>query len=218
MKLKKAMLFAAGFGTRLKPLTDKKPKPLLPIGNHPMLAYILNYLKQNGVEEVVINLHHLGDQIKTYLKQQFHFGLKIHFSEEKVILGTAGGLKQVQSHFENEDLFLTMNSDLFIDCDLQTLERHHSKENKPATMVCLPWMEGYTRIDNDKLYSGLSLLTPAIFDVITLEDRNLVTEGIVRLKAHGIYLHRGYWRDIGTLENYQAIQEEWASGHHQRPF
>lgn len=216
MKPRKAMLFAAGFGTRLKPLTDRKPKPLLPIGEHPILAYVLNYLKRNGIEEVVVNLHHLGGQIKEYLTRQFYFGLKIHFSEEPEILGTAGGLKKAESHFQNEESFVTLNSDVLIDCDLASLATDHAAAKHPATLVCVPWREGYTRLGGDKLFTGLSLLTPAIFSVLTLASRNLVTEGIFKLPSHGIHNHHGYWRDIGTPETYRQAQEEWASGHQKR--
>lgn len=231
MKIKKAMLFAAGAGERLRPLTDKNPKPLLPIGGRALIDYSLFYLKKFGVEEVVINICHLGEKIKKHLGDGKNFSLKIHYSEEKELLGTGGGLKKAQSHFENEEAFLTLNSDTLINCDLNELSAFHEKEKSPATLVVAPWVEGYTRLQvagnkllnvksGDHLFTGLMVLTPQIFSVLPSEKSNLILDGIMplmqKVKKISAFVHEGTWRDIGSKESYQAAQEEWASAHHTR--
>lgn len=231
MTIRKVMLFAAGRGERLKPLTDKTPKPLLPIGERPLIDYSLAYLKRYGIEEVVINLWHLGEKIKRHTGDGKKYGLKIFYSEEEELLGTGGGLKKVEAHFKNETAFITLNSDTLINCDLTELAEFHQGHGAPATLVVAPWQEGYTRLqvannrllnigDGDHLFTGLTVLTPLIFQELSLKPSNLITEGILSLmnqvKSIGVFIHEGYWRDIGTMENYQKAQEEWAVGHSKR--
>lgn len=207
------MLFAAGRGERLRPLTDKTPKPLLPLGDRPLIDYSLFYLKKYGIEEVVINLHHLGEKIRQHVRDGKKYGLKIHYSEEKELLGTGGGLKKVEAHFKNETAFLTLNSDTLINCDLAELTLFHQKQKNPATLVIAPWQEGYTRIKEKYLFTGLAVWSPVIFQELTPSPSNLITEcGLV----FSYFLHEGLWLDIGTKEKYQAAQELWAAGHFPR--
>lgn len=231
MKIRKAMLFAAGLGERLRPLTLKTPKPLLPIGEKPILDYSLAYLKKYGVEEVVINTCWLAEKIERHVGDGKKFGLTVHFSREEKPLGTAGGLKKVQQHFENEPTFFTLNSDTLINCDLNELAQFHEEQKLPATVVVVPWQEGYGRLQvggdkllnvdaGDHLFSGLTILTPKIFSVLKGTSSNLITEGILPLmnQAKGIaaFVHEGFWRDIGSRSSYEAAQQEWAAGHHNR--
>ena len=95
----KAMILAAGLGTRLRPLTNTIPKPLLPVGGTPLIVWNLLLLKRHGFHQVVINLHHLGPLIEQALGDGSKFGLRIIYSREPVILGTGGGIKQVESLF-----------------------------------------------------------------------------------------------------------------------
>ena len=88
----RAMILAAGFGTRLRPLTDRVPKPLIDVGGHPMITYPLAILREAGVREVLINLHHLGGQIREALSDGARYGLAIHYSEEDPILDTGGAI------------------------------------------------------------------------------------------------------------------------------
>lgn len=230
-KIKKAMLFAAGLGERLRPLTLKTPKPLLPIGSKSMIEYALAYLKRFGVEEVVVNTHYLPEKFKSHLGDGKRFNLTIHFSHEEALLGTGGGLKNAQSHFKNEEAFFTLNSDTLINCDLKELAAFHERQKLPVTVVVVPWQKGYTRLQaggdkllnvgsGDHLFAGLTVLTPEIFSALPDGPSNLITEGIVHLmgKVKGIaaFTHEGYWRDIGSKESYQAAQEEWASAHFAR--
>ncbi|OGQ04296.1 MAG: hypothetical protein A3F82_10525 [Deltaproteobacteria bacterium RIFCSPLOWO2_12_FULL_44_12] len=229
--IKKAFLFAAGLGERLKPLTEKNPKPLLPLGNRPIIDYSLSYLKKFGVEEVVINLHYLGEKIEQHVGDGKKYGLKIRYSHEEKLLGTAGGLKKVESHFKNEEAFFTLNSDTLINCDLNELSQFHAEQKSPATLVVAPWQEGYTRLQvgnkrllnidvGDHLFTGLTVLSPPIFSTLSEKPSNLILDGIAplmqKVKAISAFVHEGYWRDIGSKESYQLAQEEWAVTHHNR--
>ena len=91
----KAMILAAGFGKRLLPITEEMPKPLIPILGTPLISYNVELLRQQGVDEIVVNLHHLPDQIEDALGDGQGFGVSIRYSREESILGTGGGLKEV---------------------------------------------------------------------------------------------------------------------------
>ena len=121
------MIFAAGLGSRLKPLTDTMPKALVPIAGHPMLEHVILKLKAAGFTEIVINIHHFGDQILDFLKVNENFGLTIHISDERdLLLDTGGGVKKARSFFENSDEpFLIHNVDILSDVNLKELYDYH---------------------------------------------------------------------------------------------
>lgn len=231
MKITKAFVFAAGLGERLRPLTLTLPKPLLPIGEKPIIDYSLFYLKRYGVEEVVINLHYLPEKIRQHVGDGKKYKLKIDYSEEENLLGTGGGLKKAESFFKNEEAFFTLNSDTLINCDLEMLANFHEEQKLPATLVVAPWQEGYTRLQvgnnkflniksGDHLFAGLTVLTPKIFSFLSETPSNLITDGVLpmmnRVKGIAAYLHEGYWRDIGSKESYQKAKEEWTLNHAKR--
>ena len=105
--IEKAMILAAGEGTRLRPLTSDTPKSLLPVGNTPIIVHQLRWLKRYGIKRVVINLFHKGDQIKAALGDGGKFGMEISYSPEDVLLGTAGGVKRMESFFS--EVFCMIN-------------------------------------------------------------------------------------------------------------
>ena len=116
----KAMILAAGLGTRLRPLTDTTPKPLLPVAGTPLIVWNLLLLKRHGFQDVIINLHHLGSMIEQALGDGSRYGLRIVYSYEPVILGTGGGLKQAEPHFSGEPV-LVLNGDTLVEIDLGAL-------------------------------------------------------------------------------------------------
>lgn len=104
----KAMIFAAGLGTRLKPLTDHMPKALVPVAGRPMLEHVILKLKEAGFTELVINIHHFGEQIIDFLKANQNFGLTIHISDERDrLLDTGGGIKRRQPSLQERNRFGT---------------------------------------------------------------------------------------------------------------
>jgi len=130
----KAMILAAGLGTRLRPLTDTTPKPLLPVAGTPMIVWNLLLLKRHGIRDVVINLHHLGTMISQALGDGGAFGMRIVYSHEPVILGTGGGIKQAEPHFNGEPV-LILNGDTLFELDLGALMRFHREQQAAATLV-----------------------------------------------------------------------------------
>ncbi|MBD3587951.1 nucleotidyltransferase family protein [Bacteroides sp. GM023] len=133
----KAMIFAAGLGSRLKPLTDTMPKALVPVAGRPMLEHVIVKLKASGFTEIVINIHHFGEQILDFLKANDNFGLTIHISDERaLLLDTGGGVKKARSFFENSnEPFLVHNVDILSDIDLKELYESHLQNGGVATLL-----------------------------------------------------------------------------------
>lgn len=133
----KAMVFAAGYGERLSPLTEKLPKALIPVGGRPMIEYPLLLLRHYGIREIIINLHHLGEKIEEYLKDGKKIGLKISYSKEKELLDTGGGLLRARPFLAN-GAFIVINSDVIIDLSLAELLEEHQRRRATATLVLRP--------------------------------------------------------------------------------
>lgn len=132
----KAMIFAAGMGTRLKPLTDHTPKALLPIGGKPMLEHVILKLKAAGFDQLIVNIHHFGDQIISFLEQNNNFGIEINISDERdYLLDTGGGIKKAQSFLQGDEPFLIHNVDIMSNVDLRKLYDHHCRLNPLATLL-----------------------------------------------------------------------------------
>jgi NDP-sugar pyrophosphorylase family protein len=128
------MVLAAGQGTRLRPATEIKPKALIPVAGRPMIEYPLLLLRHYGIREVIINLHHFGEQIESRLGNGNALGLKISYSSEQELLDTGGGLLKAKS-FLQEGAFIVINTDALIDLNLATLIDFHGKMNSAATLV-----------------------------------------------------------------------------------
>jgi NDP-sugar pyrophosphorylase family protein len=184
----KAMVFAAGLGDRLKPLTVKTPKALIPIAGRPMIEYPLLLLRHYGVREIIINLHHLGGQIEAYLGDGAKFGLKIGYSKEEELLDTGGGLLKAKP-FLSDGPFIVINTDVLIDLPLAELIAFHERKKSTATLVLRPDERadqfGSMEIDSDGrierflrarrpgassstgtklMFTGVQILNPRVFD------------------------------------------------------
>ena len=133
----KAMVLAAGQGTRLRPLTDHTPKALIPVAGRPMIEYSLLLLRHYGIRDIIINLHHLGDQIESYLGTGKQWGLEITYSKELELLDTGGGLLKAKP-FLQEGTFIVINTDVLIDLSLSDLLAFHEKNRAVATLVLRP--------------------------------------------------------------------------------
>ena len=133
----KAMVLAAGQGTRLRPVTDGKPKALVPVAGRPMIEYALLLLRHYGIEEIIINLHHFGDQIERRLGDGGALGLKIAYSREPELLDTGGGLLKAKP-FLQDSAFIVINTDALIDLNLAAVIDFHAKTQAAATLVLRP--------------------------------------------------------------------------------
>jgi MurNAc alpha-1-phosphate uridylyltransferase len=132
----KAMIFAAGMGTRLRPLTDHCPKALIEVGGRPMLQIVIEHLKEHGFDELIINIHYLGEQIRDFLLQHHNFGIRIEISDEsEEILETGGGLWKAKDFFNDGKPFLVCNADILTNIHLQKFYEAHLKNNSVATLA-----------------------------------------------------------------------------------
>ena len=133
----KAMIFAAGLGTRLKPLTDHMPKALVPVAGKPMLEHVIMKLKSFGFDDIVINVHHFANQIIDFLKANGNFGITIHISDETdCLLDTGGGIKKASYYFDEP--FLVHNADILSNVDLTAMYEHHLNSGNDATLLVSP--------------------------------------------------------------------------------
>ncbi|HEY3304841.1 MAG TPA: NDP-sugar synthase [Candidatus Binatia bacterium] len=191
----KAMVFAAGHGLRLRPLTDKIPKALVPVGGRPMIEYPLLLLRHYGITEIIINVHHLGEQIEAHLGDGRKLGLRITYSKENKLLDTGGGLLQAKSFLDGRT-FIVVNTDVMIDLPLQTALDQHRKYGATATLVLRPDAEadryGAIEISADRriqkflshqapsrdaagalrklMFTGVQILEAKIFDYMAGEN------------------------------------------------
>jgi NDP-sugar pyrophosphorylase family protein len=184
----KAMVLAAGQGTRLHPLTARTPKALVPVAGRPMIDYSLLLLKRYGIRDIVINLHHLGDQIENYLGDGKRLGLQITYSEEPELLDTGGGLLKAKP-FLQDGTFIVINTDVLIDLSLDELIAFHKAKRAAATLVLRPdpLADQYGSIEVDAdgrihrflrvqistpislpitklMFTGVQVLEPRVFD------------------------------------------------------
>ena len=130
-----AFIFAAGLGTRLKPLTDTMPKALVPVGGKPLLAHVIEKLKAAGCKKIVINIHHFGEMIIDYVKSQNNFGVEILFSDERQMLLETGGAIKHAVDLLGDEPFLIHNVDILSNVDLKALIAAHSKADSAATLL-----------------------------------------------------------------------------------
>ena len=133
----KAMIFAAGYGTRLKPITDTLPKALVPIQGKPLLEHVIEKLKKSGVDEIIVNVHYLGTQIIDFIQERNSFGIRVEISDEREnILDTGGGIKKAVHFFNDGKPFLVHNVDILSNVDLNALyEQHLNDPERLASLV-----------------------------------------------------------------------------------
>ncbi len=225
----RAMVLAAGFGTRLRPLTDHLPKPMVPVANRPLIAWCLDRLAAGPVGEVIVNLHHLGQALRDELGDGARFGLRIGYSPEEVILGTGGGLVRARPFFQ-ERTFLVLNGDVLCAPDLSALLDFHRLKGAAATMLVRPLPAGadFTPLEVDSadrlvglggqrragrgplracMFCGVHVLEPAIFEHLPPSGFScVVDQGYRGLLDAGLEvaacLYEGPWFDLGTPERY----------------
>ena len=134
----KAMLFAAGLGTRLKPFTDHHPKALAEVNGKTLLEHNIRYLQSYNITDVVVNVHHFADQIELAIEQNNGFGSNISVSDERdAVLETGGGLKKAAHYFSGQDDFLVMNVDILTNLDLGAFITAHRKTKSDATLAII---------------------------------------------------------------------------------
>lgn len=224
---RRAMILAAGRGTRLLPLTAAVPKPLLEVQGRSLISHHLQRLAQAGVEEVVVNLHHLGHMLRRHLGRGEAFGLRIHYSEEPTLLETAGGIVQALPRL-GEEPFLLVNGDVFTDFDLERLPMlspgvlgHLVMVPKPAwqpegdfDLAAGDGEPGRLRLATagSLTYAGIACYHPQLFASLPPGFRPLrpVLDAAIAAGHITAEVHHGLWEDIGTLERLAALRARLA--------
>ncbi|MBR0501147.1 MAG: nucleotidyltransferase family protein [Bacteroidales bacterium] len=151
----KALIFAAGLGTRLKPLTDTMPKALVPVGGKPLLDRVITKLIAAGYDDIVINVHHFAGMIRDYVASRDNFGVKVSFSDETDLLReTGGGIRHAEPFLDGPDPFLVHNVDILSNLDLAWFRRQHREGDLATILVSDRETARYFLFDDDGLLVG----------------------------------------------------------------
>lgn len=223
----KAIILAGGKGTRLAPYTTIFPKPLMPIGDMPILEIVLRQLAQSGFDDVSLAVGHLAELLMAYCGDGSKFGLKIGYSHEQQPLGTAGPIALVPNLNET---FLVMNGDVLTTLDYREMYRYHRERGAIATLAAYErevnidlgvieadeenYVQDYIEKPTYKylVSTGVYIFEPDVLEFIVPNKRLDLPELVLRLKSQGqpvnVYRFDGYWLDIGRHDDYEvAVQE-----------
>ncbi|MDT8066884.1 MAG: nucleotidyltransferase family protein [Terriglobia bacterium] len=234
----KAMVLAAGLGTRLRPLTNDRPKALVEICGKTLLEITLARLREFGIREVIVNAHHFADILIEYLKAHDNFGMAIEVSREEVLLDTGGGLKNAASFFRGSDEpFVLHNVDVLSTIDMNRMIEIHREHGALSTLAVQHRKTSrYLLFDNDLrlcgrriggdeevvrtapqvealAFCGIHVLSPRIFGLMKEEGAFSIIDAYLRLAAKGENI-RGfradeyYWRDLGKPENIAQAERD----------
>jgi NDP-sugar pyrophosphorylase family protein len=206
----KALIFAAGLGTRLKEHTENKPKALVNLAGKPLLQHAIEHLKQYGIIDITINVFHFADQVISFVQEQNSFGINIHISDERdQLLDTGGGLKKAANILKGDEPILIYNVDVISNLNLNFLLEYHLKQNSLATLVVRSrdtsrylmfdqnlLLAGWKNFSNgDKIisreqafndakpfaFSGIHVIQPELLDLITEEGKFPIMDLYLRL-------------------------------------
>jgi mannose-1-phosphate guanylyltransferase/phosphomannomutase len=219
----KAMLLAAGRGERLSPITRILPKPLLPVLGRPLAPWVLTQMAAEGVDDAVINLHHLPQSLREALGDGSTFGLRsLRYSlEPRELLGTGGGIVHAAAFLRGSGPIVVRNSDFLADIPLADVVAFHERSGRGATLVLAPHRAGYTRVrtgagdtvqsfggdaGGDFLFTGCQVIDEELIDRLPVDrPSDIVRDLYVELAAEGqvaAYVHEGFWWEFGTPDQY----------------
>lgn len=224
----RAIILAGGKGTRLAPYTATFPKPLVPIGDMPILEVVIRQLKIYGLEHITLTVNHLASLLEAYFGDGSKFGLRVDYALEDEPLGTAGPLALVSGV---DSTFFVLNGDLLTDLDYDEMlaqhqesgaimtvglyERTHTVDFGVVETDAASCIAGYTEKPSFQylVSMGVYVMEPAVLEFITAGERldlpELVNRMLVRKVPIHTFLHRGYWLDIGRPDDYERAQNEF---------
>ena len=226
-----AVVMAGGFGKRLQPLTENTPKPLLPVGDKPILERIIEGLCRHGIRDIWLTTHYQAEQIRAHFGDGHKWTAHIHYVHEETPLGTAGALSLLPERFATP--FLLMNGDLLTRLNYRSLYQFHMAVGAIMT-VCVKEYDtrvpyGVVEIDNGLVQglnekpisrffinAGIYILMPQLLDYVPPNHRLNITELVRQLVAAGkkvaSFPIQEYWLDIGRMPDYQQAQEDIKDG------
>lgn len=234
----KAMILAAGYGKRLRPLTLNTPKALIRISDRTLLEILILKLKKSGFREITINTSYLGDQLISFLKKNGNFDLKINISEETEPLETGGGIKHAQKYLQNSSFFLVHNVDVISDIDLNELIDQHLMNQNFATLAVSDRKSSRYLIFNENnqligrknnntstvenlmpdvksmeyAFSGIYILSAGIFNFFDAENKFSILETLlkasVKEKVQPFIHSATNWYDLGKITDIEHIRKK----------
>lgn len=225
-----AFILGAGLGTRLRPLTETMPKPLLPIGGRPMITYAMDHLKKIGVRRFIINTHHLPDEYRKAFPENRWDGIPIIFRHEPVLLDTAGGLKNIEDLIGEDERIIVYNGDIITNLPLEPLIQKHLQLKTDVTLALRsagPLLN--VNIDSEGficdmrnlshnpgaqscLFAGIYIVENAFLKRLTAgKIESIVFPLVESIRGNprsvgGVVLDKGYWYDLGTIEEYNRLR------------
>jgi mannose-1-phosphate guanylyltransferase len=220
-----ALILAGGEGTRLRPLTSTVPKPVVPLVDRPFIAFMIDWLREHGVDDIVMSCGHLASGVRNVLGDGEAFGIRLRYVEEPRPLGTGGALKFAEQLLDER--FLMLNGDVLTDLDVSGQLEQHERTGATATLALTPVDDptayGLVRnnddcavtefvekpspdqIDTRNISAGVYVLERAVLEMLEAgEPASIERVVFPRLVGDGLYgcVSRGYWLDIGTPERY----------------
>lgn len=229
--VRKAVILAGGIGSRLKPLTDYTPKPLLPIQGKPILQHILENLKKHGVTDITLAIGHKAEQIQAYFKDGSSLGLNLHYVIEDQPLGTGGAIKNASRNFTEP--FFALNGDNLADFDYTSLQSTHQKNNAKITLTLFPVEDvsqfGIAELQGEQLIrfvekptpeqaptnlnnAGCYLIEPGVLDMLPEGKASIEYDCFEKLAPQGVvyaHKHKGQWFPTDDVQRYEKANQEW---------
>jgi NDP-sugar pyrophosphorylase family protein len=224
-----AFILGAGLGTRLRPLTENVPKPLLPIGGRPMITYAMEHLRAIGIRKFIVNTHHCPKKYAEVFPDNQWQGIPITFRHEPVLLDTAGGIKNIEDLIALEERIIVYNGDIITNLPLQPLiETHFTK--KAEVTLALRGSGHLLNVNIDEegfvcdmrhtlnnpgiqscLFTGIYIIEKSFLEQLEarkIESIVLPLIKIIRENPHsvnGVVIDEGYWHDVGTIDEYEKL-------------
>jgi mannose-1-phosphate guanylyltransferase len=232
MPIKTAFILGAGLGTRLRPLTDACPKPLLPVGGRPIITYAMDHLKSAGVKRFIVNTHHYAEMYHQLFPKKCWRGIQIIFRYEPILLDTAGGLKNIEDLLDTNETILVYNGDVIANMPLRPLIETHHRKQKEVTLALrsngTPLnvnMDDRGEICDLRHILGNPGVRSCLFTGIYIVEKRFLCRlkaglkesvipvfiDMIREKSGsvaGMLIDEGQWHDIGSITAYEKINND----------
>jgi len=230
-----AFILGAGLGTRLRPLTENKPKPLLEIGGRPIITYTMEHLRAMGVKKFIVNTHHCAEKYAEAFPENNWKGIPITFRHEPVLLDTAGGIKNIENLIAEDERIIVYNGDIITNMPIELLIRKHFELKTSVTLVLRssgPLLN--VNIDKDNyvcdmrhmlnsqgvkscLFAGIYIMEKSFLKRLTAGRIESIVLPLVEMikenprSVGGVVIDDGNWYDVGSLDEYNRLNQEGIS-------